>query len=709
MVRKQKEATEALQAANEYVSAKRYEQAIGILKRIDPNLLTDADRTKRNEMLKTSVVAMSAPAEPVKPIVVEPAKTITVAQESEQPKAITVAQQAQLKPVVEQPSNGLAEQAKALGEVEFQKLRADGLKAEADARDAFNKGETDVAIAMLMDYTTRVKQSSLTASRQERLLDPVQRREQTFRMMKRHKDYVTNETTEKRERVQAKLDTSRAEVQKQAEIQKKVAEVHELVKGSKYRDAEAVALQTKMLDPDNPTLQVLYDMAKRQNRVAQAEKLRSEKEEQYFNLLHEAEQPGPVLNMKNPIQFDVESQLQRMQRGDGSDFYQVTRTPAEHVIEQKLDKPLSVDFKDASFYEVLDSLREKGDVNISIDDASLTESGSGLSYANITVTEKLNNISLKSVLGIVLEKARLTYIIEDDVIKVTTKERAKGRLFTKVFSVMDLVTPIPDFALADHQSIAKAYQKTSSPMPAWQNNGAGGSVYNPNAGLQGAELVGQNTPWSGAANAAQPQLNANGTLDNNINSGIANNVQSNPIGSSATLAANRANTSAELMRLITGIVRPYEWQDLGGPGKLAYYDIGGALVVNQTADVIREVQDLLASLRRLQETSVAVEIRVISLSEAFYERVGVDFAMNIETNRSASFERSLTTGAFRPEPFTNSIRADNVTVGYNPAGGGFTPDLNFPVRPSSFGFGIPPFGGYPGPNPAVACRSAWPS
>ena len=125
----------------------------------------------------------------------------------------------------------------------------------------------------------------------------------------------------------------------------------------------------------------------------------------------------------------------------------------------------------------------------------------------------------------------------------------------------------------------------------------------------------------------------------------------------------------------------------------------GALVVNQTADVIREVQDLLASLRRLQETSVAVEIRVISLSESFYERVGVDFALNIETNPNESFERSLTTGTFRPEPFINSLNANNVTVGYNPAAGGFTPDLKFPVRPSSFGFGIPPFGGYPGPNP----------
>ena len=55
------------------------------------------------------------------------------------------------------------------------------------------------------------------------------------------------------------------------------------------------------------------------------------------------------------------------------------------------------------------------------------------------------------------------------------------------------------------------------------------------------------------------------------------------------------------------MVRPYSWDGHGGPG-CRYYDIGGALVVNQTADVIREVNDLLESLRRLQDLSVAVEV-----------------------------------------------------------------------------------------------------
>ena len=66
--------------------------------------------------------------------------------------------------------------------------------------------------------------------------------------------------------------------------------------------------------------------------------------------------------------------------------------------------------------------------------------------------------------------------------------------------------------------------------------------------------------------------------------------------------------------------------------------------MNQTADVIREVADLLEALRRLQDLAVAVEVRIISLSETFFERMGVDFSMNIKTQhdqvRAAADDRA---------------------------------------------------------------------
>ena len=90
-------------------------------------------------------------------------------------------------------------------------------------------------------------------------------------------------------------------------------------------------------------------------------------------------------------------------------------------------------------------------------------------------------------------------------------------------------------------------------------------------------------------------------------------------------------------------------------GRVEYFDIGSALVVNQTADVIREIQDLLEALRRLQDLAVAVEVRIISLAESFFERMGLDFSVNIKTD-TTKFEPALTSSQqFRPEPFINDI------------------------------------------------------
>src|SRR5207302_205505 len=96
-----------------------------------------------------------------------------------------------------------------------------------------------------------------------------------------------------------------------------------------------------------------------------------------------------------------------------------------------------------------------------------------------------------------------------------------------------------------------------------------------------------------------------------------------------------------------------------------FFDIGSALVVNQTADVVSEVQDLLEALRRLQDLAIAVEIRIVSLSESFYERMGIDFSINIKTD-TTKFEPALTSGTFRPQPFINDINNKGVTVGLSP-------------------------------------------
>ena len=669
--RKRKDAVGSFIAAAEYYNAKQYEQALGVAKLIDPAMLAPDQATQLAKLTTDAIEGLKK---------IKSGVATTAGQEPKIPAGPLTPS----TPTVPPAASGLSDQVKALAEVEFQKLRTEGLEAQTKAQEAFNGGATDLAIQLLADYTAKVHASTLSPARQGMLLTHVDRRLDGFRIMKRQMDFLTAEATGKRNAKDMVAGRNLADAQKKDEIGKKVREINELVKAHKYRDAESLALQVKTLDPDDATLSAVYEMAKRQRRLEEYKLIKDQKEVMFLDRMNDAERVGPIPE-NGVMSVDVQRQLNSMRRGTGADIYVKSMTEKEREIELRLDKPLTIVFEKATMRDVLDTLRRETKLNITVDEPSLDDEK--INLETVIVSDKLTDLSLRNVLAITLDKARLKFVIEHDAIRITTEKKAKGKLYTKVFSVMDLVTPVPDFALADHQSFAKGAAKASNPMPNWSQPGPNGaSVYQPAGALQGGQMVGQNAaPWAGPAQGPGVPSAGLGTLDN----------RTNPLASSMTLAANpRSNASFQLMSLITKMVRPYSWQDMGGAGALQYYDIGGALVVNQTADVIKEVQDLLESLRRLQETSVSVEIRVISLSEAFFERIGVDFSMNIKTKGTNNFERSLTTGQFRPEPFINDINARGVTVGYNPAGGGFTPDLDVPIRATSYALSSPPFGGY---------------
>ena len=74
--------------------------------------------------------------------------------------------------------------------------------------------------------------------------------------------------------------------------------------------------------------------------------------------------------------------------------------------------------------------------------------------------------------------------------------------------------------------------------------------------------------------------------------------------------------------------------------------------------------------------------------------MGLDFDITFLTNNKR-YESQLLTGQFQPSGFINQFRPKGFVSGLTPAGT-FTPDLNIPIKNSSFDFSVPPFGGYPG-------------
>lgn len=669
--KRRNEAVTAMNNAMAAMAKNEHAQAYAVMAHIDPTLLAPEQKTRLDSAMKDcqakmTPVKLASGVDPLKPgAATAPLAPLPVPQTTAPSPGVP----STLVTPVTKPAP--IDPAKAEIDVAFDKLRSEAIDIMKKAGEAWGKGETDTCMKLLEEFTAKVSASNQPEPRKAMLIRPIKSRSDAYALLKHNYDFELKEAKEKIDNRNKILGTRVAEALKQDEIKKKVEEIEGLQAAGKHKEAELLALQVRSLDPENPSTKAIYELAKMKRRMADNDKFKEENEKFVFEGLNNAERQGPVVDTNDPLRVDPARALIAARRGEDGVLRAISKA------DQKVEGQLSASypmlkFENMPLTAVIDQIRKSTHVNITVDYPSLEDEK--LSIDSVIINEAFTDLSLHSALKVILEKARLVHIIEDGVVKITTEKRTKGRMKTKVFHVMDLVTPIPEYKLSDHHTLSGAM--------------AAGSGRNLNPAIAGLNSDGSRRVMNGG------ELVSNGSvLPGNVSGG---SLQSNATPNGVNpMTPTREQYAEKLKKMITMLVRQGSWADnaSGGSGTIAYYDIGGAMVVNQTADVITEVDALLNSLRRLQDLSVAVEIRVVSLSETYFERIGVDFQANVTTN-NVSFERSLATGSFRPEPFLNSMNGVNgVTTGWSPATG-FTPDLGVPIRPSSYNLTAPPFGGY---------------
>ena len=190
----------------------------------------------------------------------------------------------------------------------------------------------------------------------------------------------------------------------------------------------------------------------------------------------------------------------------------------------------------------------------------------------------------------------------------------------------DLVMPIPNF-VAD---------------PA---DGAGRGVTTTRWATRGSAPAARWAPWPPPmAVVANREGRRQGAT---INPDLLAQVAGRPAGAAASADANNMPAAAggpggaggaaaadfdDLIDLITQTVAPKTWEQNGGQGTIAPFPTNLSLVVSQTQEVHEQIVDLLEQLRRMQDLQVTIEVRFITLSDDFFERIGVDFDFNIRQN-----------------------------------------------------------------------------
>ncbi len=104
-------------------------------------------------------------------------------------------------------------------------------------------------------------------------------------------------------------------------------------------------------------------------------------------------------------------------------------------IRDALSKPITFEFNDASLSDVVQFLRESYKIPVIIDNRALDDVGLG---ADTPVTISIKGISLRSALRLMLREMDLTYVVRDEVLKITTPEEAENELDTRLYAVSDL-------------------------------------------------------------------------------------------------------------------------------------------------------------------------------------------------------------------------------------------------------------------------------
>ena len=93
--------------------------------------------------------------------------------------------------------DSLAAQVQAMQVIEYQQLRAEGLKVQGEALQQWERGETDAAMESLDAYMKKVKSSKLDAASIARLERPIDYKMNLFLLMKAQKDDTTRIALEK--------------------------------------------------------------------------------------------------------------------------------------------------------------------------------------------------------------------------------------------------------------------------------------------------------------------------------------------------------------------------------------------------------------------------------------------------------------------------------------------------------------------------------
>ncbi len=516
----------------------------------------------------------------------------------------------------------------------------DRLKRSVESSDLDESGRR--SLAMMVDRALRDQQQYVEANRAQIDLD------------------LKNESV----RTTMAVDSQR-EARVDDEIAALVTEFNELIEERRYNEAEVVAKQVAELKPGSPIAITMFHNARMQVRQLMDQEIRDAKENGFLETMLAGERAMIPMNPDRELEMPdarIWTDLSNRRRNDNDSDERLSAR--EQEIKRSLLTDVNVKYRNRPLNEVLNDLSSVTGVPVVMD-------ARALSAVRVTPDSPVNlelakSIPLKSALMLMLSPLELTFVIENDVLNITSVEAKRSKVYPKTYRVTDLVTPIPNFSTSYEDGLAGALK-------------AAYQMTRPTNDVQIMPVSAMDLGRGMASNSAAHDMNSNalgqfGPMGSQQGGfGMGNP----PVGKGGAAFADFES----LMTLIQQTVAPDTWEALGGPSTMAEYRQNLSLVISTTSEVHDQIADLLATLRRLQNLQITIEVRFITLSDSFFEQIGVDFDVQFDDN------------------VTNLPRDDAgpaVTIGFDGISG--TPTADLDVRFNNASFGVVPAFSAPDPG-----------
>lgn len=520
------------------------------------------------------------------------------------------------------------------------------------------------ALDTLKEYQKKVEGAPLADAQKEMLLRNVKSKvaEMEGYIRDNQAEIDLNVSNAKsREKLQARDDYYN---EREAKLKEMSDQFNSLIRENRYAEAEVLGKRAVELYPDSSFAQQMATMGKMWNRKHLNEKIRAEKED------------GVV---KSFLDVDKASVPQTEDLVYGEDWNEITNKRAKYKkqetrysekeleIQKRLSTPIQARYTNQPLASVMDELAQMAGVTIHLAPDGLAEQSVQPSQP-VTLNIQ-DTIPLKSALNLILEPLNLDYTIRNDVLMITSKSKKDTDTYTVTYPVADLVIPIPNFQPSSNMGLEGALR---SAMGTANANSAPWMSAMANAASQPQVVSAQNVNApADAAMAAGGMGQVSVPMGGGGPSAVVGGGASGGFGSPA--AGNAGGASQEdfdkLIDLIKTTVSPETWDDGGGTGTISSFNVNLSLVVSQTQEVHEQIANLLEQLRRLQDLQITIECRFITLSDSFYERIGVDFNVNFKSNNASAFtgtggaSHSTTNGI--PTSYHESAKATSDYYGTN--------------------------------------------